>query len=70
MTVKYVRALRPAVGSDYRAQRSPGDDRTVLLTIPSQADWCMEITYAIRAPSGGEPVENVIHNTLHHLGDR
>ena len=30
--------------------------------------WCMEVTYAIHGESG-EPVEGVIHNTIHHLGD-
>jgi len=45
------------------------DGRTVLLEIPDlRPTWCMEVTYAIRAESG-EPVEGVIHNTIHHLLD-
>jgi hypothetical protein len=45
------------------------DDRTVFLEIPAlRPTWCMEVTYAIRA-AGGEPVEGVIHNTIHQLGD-
>ena len=45
------------------------DGRTVFLEIPDlRPTWCMEITYAIRAESG-EPVEGVIHNTIHHLFD-
>jgi putative heme-binding domain-containing protein len=43
------------------------DGRTVLLEIPDlQPTWCMEVTYAIRAETG-EPVEGVIHNTIHHI---
>jgi putative heme-binding domain-containing protein len=45
------------------------DGRTVFLEIPDlQPTWCMEITYAIRG-EGGEPVEGVIDNTIHRLGD-
>jgi hypothetical protein len=45
------------------------DGRTVLLEIPDlRPTWCMEVAYAIRAESG-EPVEGVIHNTIHHLLD-
>ena len=45
------------------------DGRTVFLEIPDlRPTWCMEVTYAIRAENG-EPVEGVIHNTIHHLGD-
>jgi glucose/arabinose dehydrogenase/mono/diheme cytochrome c family protein len=44
-----------------------GDGRTVLLEIPDlRPTWCMEVTYAIRAETG-EPVEGVIHNTIHHI---
>ncbi len=45
------------------------DARTVFLEIPAlRPTWCMEVTYAIRAP-GGEPVEGVIHNTIHNLNN-
>ena len=45
------------------------DGRTVMLEIPElRPTWCMEVTYAIRAESGG-PVEGVLHNTIHHLSD-
>jgi hypothetical protein len=46
-----------------------GDGRSVFLEIPAlRPTWGMEVTYAVRAP-GGEPVEGVIHNTIHHLDD-
>ena len=32
----------------------------------SQPTWCMEITYRIKG-RGGEPVDGVIHNTIHEL---
>ena len=45
------------------------DGRTVILEIPElRPTWCMEVTYAIQAESG-EPVEGMIHNTIHHLSD-
>ena len=44
------------------------DGRTVLLEIPDlRPTWCMEVTYELRA-AGGQPVEGVIHNTIHQLG--
>ena len=43
------------------------DGRTVLLEIPEiKPTWCMEIRYSIRG-SKGEPVDGVIHNTIHKL---
>jgi putative heme-binding domain-containing protein len=43
------------------------DGRTVLLEIPDiKPTWCMEIRYSIRG-SKGEPVDGVIHNTIHKL---
>jgi putative heme-binding domain-containing protein len=45
------------------------DGRTVILEIPElRPTWCMEVTYVVQAESG-EPVEGVIHNTIHHLRD-
>jgi glucose/arabinose dehydrogenase len=64
-------------GSDHYDERparidgaSVSDDgRTVFLEIPElRPTWCMEVTYAIHA-EGGEPVEGVIHNTIHQLGN-
>ena len=50
-------------------QGSPRMARTVTLEIPElKPTWCMEIRYAIKAASG-EPVDGVIHNTIHHLSD-
>jgi hypothetical protein len=45
------------------------DGKTVTLDIPDLAPtWCMEIKYAFRS-AAGQPVEGVIHNTIHHLTD-
>ncbi len=45
------------------------DGRTVRLEIPKlQPTWGMEITYTIRT-EGGEPIEGVIDNTIHQLGE-
>ena len=45
------------------------DGRTVILEIPElRPTWCMEVAYAVKAENG-EPVEGVIHNTIHHLND-
>jgi putative heme-binding domain-containing protein len=45
------------------------DGRTVILEIPElRPTWCMEVAYAIQSESG-EPVEGVLHNTIHHLSD-
>ncbi len=45
------------------------DGHTVFLKIPDiQPTRCMEITYRIRGRRG-EPVDGVIHNTIHKLGD-
>ena len=49
------------------AARLSADGRTVVLEIPGIAPtWCMEITYRIKG-AAGEPVEGVIHNTIHQL---
>jgi putative heme-binding domain-containing protein len=46
-----------------------GDGHAVFLEIPElRPNWCMEVTYAVRAKSG-DLVEGVIHNTIHHLHD-
>ncbi len=45
------------------------DGKTVLLTVPEIAPtWCMEIKVNVRDVSGA-PLERVIHNTIHQLGD-
>ena len=44
------------------------DGRSVTLTMPEiHPTRCMEITYKVQG-RGGEPVDGVIHNTIHHLG--
>jgi hypothetical protein len=64
-------------GSDHHDERPAqiaaaqlsGDGRTVTLEIPGlRPTWCMEIAYGIKG-RGGEPVDGVIHNTIHELGD-
>ena len=50
------------------AKVSP-DGKTVTLEIAGLAPtWCMEIRYAIRGADGA-PVEGVVHNTVHRLGE-
>lgn len=45
------------------------DGKTVSLRIPNiQPTWCMEIRYRLKSPDGN-PVERVIHNTVHRLGN-
>ena len=58
---------RPAM---IAAARLSADGRTVVLEIPGlHPTWCMEITYRIKG-RGGEPVDGVIHNTIHTLADQ
>lgn len=47
-----------------------GDDgKTVTLTIPDiHTTWCMEIVAKVKGAEG-EPVQRVIHNTIHQLGE-
>ncbi|MEO8495653.1 MAG: DUF6797 domain-containing protein, partial [Planctomycetota bacterium] len=41
----------------------------VLLTIPDLAPtWCMEIKYTLKGKQG-QPIDGVIHNTIHTLGE-
>ena len=43
------------------------DGRTVTLEIPElHPTWCMEVAYTVKGESG-EPVEGIIHNTIHHF---
>ena len=50
-----------------RSASLSADGRTVFLEIPDIGPtMCMEIKYAIKG-RGGEPVEGVVHNTIHHL---
>ncbi len=45
------------------------DGKSVHLTIPDLTPtWCMEIKYSLKGKLG-EPIEGVIHNTIHSLGD-
>jgi hypothetical protein len=45
------------------------DGQTVQLQIPDIAPtWCMEIRYTLQA-ADGQPVEGVIHNTIHRLAE-
>ena len=46
-----------------------GDARTVTLTIPDlQPTQGMKVEYHLRDP-GGQPVQGVIHNTIHRLAE-
>ncbi len=48
------------------ASLSP-DRKTLTLTVPDLAPtWCIELVYALKAP-GGEPVEGVVHGSIHKL---
>lgn len=45
------------------------DRRTVLLELPDiRPTWCMSIEYKLTG-SNGEPVNGLIHNTIHSLGE-
>jgi putative heme-binding domain-containing protein len=45
------------------------DDKTVLLKIPEiEPTWCMEIRYRLKS-ADGEPVNSMIHNSIHRLGE-
>lgn len=45
------------------------DGRTAHLEIPEIGPtWCMEIKYSLKS-APGEPVNGMIHNTIHRLGD-
>ncbi|MFO0942129.1 MAG: hypothetical protein U0930_15430 [Pirellulales bacterium] len=45
------------------------DGHTLTLTCAQLSPtWCMEIKYSLRSLSG-EPIEGVIHNTIHHLAE-
>lgn len=51
------------------AARLADDKRTLFLEIPElQPTWCMEIKYSIKG-SAGEPIDGLIHNTIHRLQD-
>jgi len=44
------------------------DGRTLTIHLPDlKPTWCMEIKYRLSS-AGGQPVEGVIHNTIHALG--
>jgi hypothetical protein len=64
-------------GSDHYNERSlavkaanvSDDGCTVALEIPDIVPtWCMEIRYTLRSAEGS-PVNGMIHNTIHRLGD-
>ena len=45
------------------------DDKTLFLELPEiSPTWCMEVKYSLLS-SEGKPVEGVIHNTIHALGE-
>ncbi len=45
------------------------NDKTLFLEMSAIAPTkCMEIKYFLKSPAG-DPVEGVIHNTIHQLGD-
>jgi putative heme-binding domain-containing protein len=44
------------------------DGKTVTLSADVQPTWCMAISYALKSASG-KPVNGLIHNTIHHVGD-
>ncbi len=45
------------------------DGKTVLLSIPDiEPTWCMEIRYRLKG-ANGEPVNSMIHNSVHRLGE-
>ena len=45
------------------------EDRTVLIELPGiEPTWCMSIEYRLSG-SNGEPVNGLIHNTIHSLGE-
>jgi hypothetical protein len=51
------------------AARLAANDKKLFLEMPAIAPTqCMEIKYFLRSPAG-HPVEGVIHNTIHQLGD-
>src|SRR5262249_47017689 len=52
-----------------KAVRVSSDARTVLLEIPALAPTaCMELKYFLKG-AHGEPVEGVVHHTIHHLSE-
>jgi hypothetical protein len=57
---------KPAVVS---AATVAADGKTVTVEIAGLAPtWCMEIRYSLRG-SDGAPVEGVVHNTIHRIGE-
>lgn len=45
------------------------DQRTIVLSLPDlEPTWCMEVAIALRTADGA-PLERVIHNTIHRLGE-
>ena len=51
-----------------RSAKLSGDGRTLFLDMPDlKPTWCMEIRYNLRG-AGGEPIDGVIHNSIHRMG--
>jgi hypothetical protein len=64
-------------GSDHYNERTlrvtgavlAANNKTVLVKIPEiEPTWCMEIRYRLKS-ADGEPVNSMIHNTVHQLGE-
>jgi hypothetical protein len=54
--------------SKVTASKLSADGKTVMLGIEAmKPTWCMEIKYSVKA-ADGEPVQGVVHNTVHGLG--
>ena len=52
-----------------RGAKLSDDNRTLLLDMPGlKPTWCMEVRYNLRGATG-EPVDGVIHNTIHRVRD-
>lgn len=63
-------------GSDHYNERTlpvtgvtvSADNKTVLLAVPDiEPTWCMEIRYRLKG-AHGEPIDSMIHNSIHRLG--
>lgn len=49
-----------------QAVRLSADRHTLTIAAPLQPVWCMEIRYTLKSEDG-EPVEGIIHNTIHSV---
>jgi putative heme-binding domain-containing protein len=68
-TAEYGSAHYDERSAQVTAAHLAADDKKLFLEMPSLVPTqCMEIKYFLKSPAGG-PVEGVIHNTIHQLGD-